>query len=146
VAFKTLPRPQFAALQSRLFPIYFSLQTGLPLLLALTYPSASPQIANSLTGVLDPANRDAVLIPLVTVFGTAVANLLFVGPRTTRVMQQRKHQEVKDGKKSYDAGPHSVEMQKLNKRFGKLHGVSSLLNLASFLATVAYGVSIAARL
>lgn len=54
--------------------------------------------------------------------------------------------EKKDGKKSYDAPPHSQEMTALNKQFGMLHGVSSLLNLGSFIATVAYGFTLASRL
>lgn len=54
--------------------------------------------------------------------------------------------ERKDGKKSYDAGPHSQEMQALNKKFSMLHGVSSLLNLGSFIGAVAYGVTLASRL
>lgn len=37
-------------------------------------------------------------------------------------------------------------MQALNKKFGKLHGASSLLNLATLLATVYYGVVIGKQL
>lgn len=72
--------------------------------------------------------------------------MVVIGPATTRLMKERKHQETKDGKKSYDAAPHSKEMQRLNKAFGKMHGVSSLVNLVSFLATMWYGVSLAERL
>ena len=54
--------------------------------------------------------------------------------------------EKKDGKKSYDAPPHSQEMVALNKRFGMLHGVSSLLNLGTLVATVVYGVTLSSRL
>jgi hypothetical protein len=54
--------------------------------------------------------------------------------------------ERKDGKKSYDPPPHSQEMTALNKKFGKLHGISSLLNMATFVASVAYGVSLARRI
>jgi hypothetical protein len=54
--------------------------------------------------------------------------------------------EMRDGKKSYDSGPQSKEMQILNKRFGKMHGISSLLNMAGSLATVWYGVVLAERL
>lgn len=60
--------------------------------------------------------------------------------------QLTRFAETRDGKKSYDPAPHSKEMVKLNKAFGKTHGISSLLNLAGFLATVWYGVSIAERL
>ena len=54
--------------------------------------------------------------------------------------------EKKDGKKSYDAPPHSQEMVALNKRFGMLHGVSSLLNLGTLVATVVYGITLSSRL
>lgn len=54
--------------------------------------------------------------------------------------------ERKDGKKSYDPPPHSQEMVALNKKFGKLHGISSVLNLATFIATVVYGVTLSTRI
>jgi hypothetical protein len=61
-------------------------------------------------------------------------------------MKERKHQETRDGKKSYDPAPHSREMLALNRRFGRMHGVSSLLNLAGVVATVVYGFTLAGRL
>lgn len=72
-------------------------------------------------------------------FVTALVNLVYIGPKTTEVMGLRKHQETRDGKKSYDAGPHSKEMQVLNKQFGILHSVSTLINLAGLGAMVWYG-------
>lgn len=54
--------------------------------------------------------------------------------------------EKKDGKKSYDPPPHSREMQALNRKFSMLHGVSSLLNLSTFIAAVTYGVTLSSRL
>ena len=54
--------------------------------------------------------------------------------------------ETRDGKKSYDAGPHSKEMKILNQKFGRMHGISSLLNMAGSLATVWYGMVLAERL
>jgi hypothetical protein len=54
--------------------------------------------------------------------------------------------ETRDGKKSYDAGPHSKAMQALNGKFGRAHAASSLLNMAGFLATVMYGVVLSERL
>jgi hypothetical protein len=51
-----------------------------------------------------------------------------------------------DGKKSYDAPPHSKEMTELNKEFGKLHGISTVVNLAGLAATIAYGVVLGKRL
>ncbi|KAI4248758.1 MAG: hypothetical protein LQ352_005822, partial [Teloschistes flavicans] len=74
VAFRSLPRPQFASLQSAIFPIYFSLQTALPVLLALTYPastrsllgSATQQAASGLNDFFEAGNRWSVLAPIGT--------------------------------------------------------------------------------
>lgn len=33
-----------------------------------------------------------VLVPILTIFATSLANLLFIGPATTRIMRERKHQ------------------------------------------------------
>ena len=38
IAYKCLPRPQFSTLQQNIFPPFFSFQTALPLILALTWP------------------------------------------------------------------------------------------------------------
>ncbi|KAB5558501.1 hypothetical protein GE09DRAFT_115683 [Coniochaeta sp. 2T2.1] len=149
VAFKVLDRPHFAALQSRLFPIYFSMQTAIPVVMALTYPGSKALVggsASGLAGVLDAGNRWSVLAPLATIFLTGLANMAFVGPATTKTMKDRKMQERKDGKKSYDPAPHSQEMMKLNKKFGKLHGVSSVLNLTTFIATIIYGITLSTRI
>jgi hypothetical protein len=54
--------------------------------------------------------------------------------------------ETRDGKRSYDPAPHSKEMLALNKKFGRVHGISSLVNLISFIATVYYGVVLSKRL
>jgi hypothetical protein len=72
--------------------------------------------------------------------------MFVVGPATTKCMKERKHQETRDGKKSYEPGPHSAEMQRLNKRFGALHGASSLLNLFAIIAAVGYGAVLGNRL
>ena len=71
-----------------------------------------------------------------------LSNLLIIGPATTKIMRERKHQgmtnqsvelegectnihiETRDGKKSYDSPPHSKEMTRLNRQFGRVHGVS----------------------
>lgn len=74
---------------------------------------------------------------------TGFVNLVWVGPQTTEIMRLRKHQETRDGKKSYDAGPHSSAMQELNKKFGILHGVSSLINMVGLGGMVWYGAVLA---
>lgn len=37
-------------------------------------------------------------------------------------------------------------MLALNKKFGKLHGISSLLNLTSFIMAFVYGVALSGRI
>ncbi|KAK3379377.1 hypothetical protein B0T24DRAFT_611611 [Lasiosphaeria ovina] len=151
VSFQVLTRPQFAALMAKIFPIYFSMQTALPVVLALTYPAtgtvlggASP--SGGIAGVMDPVNRWGVLVPIAAVFLTGLANLAVVGPATTQCMDERRLLQKKDGKKSYDAPPHSKQMEALNKKFSILHGVSSLLNLVSFIASVVYGFTLSSWL
>ncbi|KAI4191770.1 MAG: hypothetical protein LQ346_004622 [Caloplaca aetnensis] len=144
-------RAQFASLQAAIFPIYFGLQTALPVLLALTYPAARSstgfsQSQSGFSGFLAEQNRYDVLAPIAMVFAINVANLTYVGPETNKTMRLRKHQETRDGKKSYDPPPHSREMQRLNKRFGMMHGISASLNLVALAATIYYGVVLSERL
>ncbi|KAL8722578.1 MAG: hypothetical protein Q9225_000974 [Loekoesia sp. 1 TL-2023] len=149
VAFKTLPRPQFASLQAAIFPIYFSLQSALPVVLALTYPAAKSSSGSSpsgLAGFFAEHNRYNVLAPIVTAFTINVANLTYIGPQTNKIMRLRKHQETRDGKKSFDPPPHSQAMQKLNKDFARMHGISASLNLIALAATMWYGVVLSERI
>lgn len=60
-------------------------------------------------------------------------------------MKERKHQETRDGKKSYDTGPQSKEMLRLNKAFGRMHGISALTNLVGLSFTIWYGFLLADR-
>ncbi|OLN94001.1 putative mitochondrial outer membrane protein [Colletotrichum chlorophyti] len=147
--FRVLERPAFSAAQNALFPVYFTIQAALPAVLALTYPGSNSLLgvhAGGIRGLLDETNRVSALLPIATMFITGLANLLVILPKTQKVMNARYAQEKKDGKKSYDAPPHSQEMLALNKSFGTLHGVSTLVNLAGFVAMVSYGFSLAARL
>lgn len=109
------------------------------------------------------------LVPLATITLTGLVNQFVLRPLTVNTMRERKHQgecivmssncpqqlsilkltpstETRDGKKSYDKGPHSKEMIALNKKFGRIHGVSSLVNLVSFIATIYYGAVLSKKL
>lgn len=122
--------------------------------MALTYPGVkSPSSLggittepSSLSGILQERNRWTVLAPIATVFALNAANLLWAGPVTTRIMKERKHQETRDGKKYYEQGPQSKEMQRLNRAFSRMHGVSALTNLVGLGITVWYGFLLAERL
>ncbi|KAM0820575.1 hypothetical protein AB5N19_06394 [Seiridium cardinale] len=150
-SFKTLERPQFATLQRAIFPAYFGIQTILPVALALTYPGSRIAASGIQGALLNEANRWDVAAPLATIFVTGLINWAYCLPVTNSITDKRRAQgmdslEKKDGKKSWDAAPHSQEMQSLNKQFGKIHGISSLLNLITLIATVTYGFNLSARL
>jgi hypothetical protein len=77
---------------------------------------------------------------------SGLLNWTIVGPATTSVMRERKRQETRDGKPYYQEGEKSAEMKKLNTRFGVLHGVSTVVNMVGFGASVWYGFLIAERM
>ncbi|KAI5781680.1 hypothetical protein DFH27DRAFT_580626 [Peziza echinospora] len=135
LAYKALPRAQFSQLQQRIFPVYFTLQTIIPPLLYLTLPPSSTSTSPTPPTLL-----------IATTFLTGLTNLALVGPMTTRIMRERKKQETVEGKKYHDPGAKSVEMARLNRRFGMAHGVSALLNLVGLGAAVGYGVLLGGRL
>jgi hypothetical protein len=149
LAFRALPRPQFAALQSAIFPVYFTLQTALPVVSALTFPgriTASGVGPSSIIGFVADENRQSTLLPLVTVSVAGLTNLLLLSPLAAKTIQERRHQETIDGKKCYDNPPHSNKMMQLNKKFRKLHGYSSIVNLLALVATGYYGLVLGVRL
>ncbi|KAF2209264.1 hypothetical protein CERZMDRAFT_47401 [Cercospora zeae-maydis SCOH1-5] len=141
VAYKALPRPSFSTLQQAIFPPYFTFQTALPLVLALTWPGEKIAAAGGAA-----EHRWTAFAPVFAMFATSLLNLLVLGPATTKVMKERKHLETKEGKRYYDPGPKSPEMQRLNSSFGKLHGASSLANVVGLGAMIWYGFALAAML
>ncbi|OAQ70157.2 hypothetical protein VFPPC_02671 [Pochonia chlamydosporia 170] len=147
VMFKTVERPVFSAVQTKLFPIYFGLQTILPAILALTFPGNTLiGVSSGLSGLLDASSRWHSLAPIATMFVTGLVNLLVLLPATSKTMKDRRGQAKRDGKEWYEPGPHSEEMRALSKKFGMLHGISSLLNLATFISAVTYGFTLGSRL
>ncbi|KUI64717.1 hypothetical protein VM1G_00751 [Cytospora mali] len=146
IQFKTLPTLQFSDLQTKTFPWYFGLQTTLPLALAVTLPGRPFGPASGIQGLFDSANRWGTLLPLATIFVTGLVNWTVLLPVSKECIVERRKQEEKDGKRSWDPQPHSQEMAALNKKFGILHGISSLLNVVNFVASVVYGVTLAGRI
>lgn len=101
IAYKCLPRPQFATLQTNIFPAFFSLHTALPLVLAFTYPGLRlvnrpgaeiVQTNAGWRGLLAEQSFWSSLVPIAAMFGTSLLNLVILGPATTSVMKKRKHQ------------------------------------------------------
>ncbi|KAM0346459.1 hypothetical protein ACHAPU_005524 [Fusarium lateritium] len=146
VTFKTVDRASFSAIQQKLFPIYFGLQTVLPGVLALTFPGNSLiGLANGPAGLVSEFARYHSLLPITLMAVTGALNLTVLLPLTMDVMKQRRGQVKRDGKEWYAEGPHSDEMKVLNRKFGMLHGISSLLNLVTFAAAIGYGFTLGGR-
>ncbi|KAI5465545.1 hypothetical protein BGZ63DRAFT_420104 [Mariannaea sp. PMI_226] len=144
--FRTVDRPAFSAIQQKLFPIYFGMQTAFPVILALTFPGNSLiGLSSGYKGLLSDFARWHSLVPIATMFLTGLINYVVLLPWTVKIMKERRGQAKRDGKDWFAEGPHSDEMKALNKRFGMAHGISSLLNLTTFLAAIAYGFTLGGR-
>ena len=100
VAFKVLPRPSFSQLQQAIFPPFFAFQTALPVILALTWPGDKIASTSAFTvrenagwrGLTNEVNWWTALAPVGIMFATGLVNLVALGPATTKVMKERKHQ------------------------------------------------------
>ncbi|KAI0080003.1 hypothetical protein K474DRAFT_1638322 [Panus rudis PR-1116 ss-1] len=140
IAFKSLPRQQFGALQHRTFPIYFgisiAISSGLLVLWTRSHPAILEHISNPI--VADVAQAYTLGISILS----QVANQFVIGPLTSKTMFQRHKLEKAEGK-SYNESGVSAEMKALNKKFAQLHGISSLANLTSFIALAFHGLWIA---
>jgi len=137
IAYKSLPRHQFGALQHRTFPIYFlisiALSTGLLASWTLNHPEVKEHFANPLVAdVLQAYTLASVLL------GQG-SNYFVVGPLTSRVMFQRQKREKEEGK-TYNEPGVSADMKVLNTRFAQLHGISSLANLGAVIALGFHGL------
>ncbi|CAM9945655.1 unnamed protein product, partial [Phaeothamnion confervicola] len=121
--FRNLPRQTFGRLQSKLFPQFFALNA---VCIGVT---AATLGASSLQG---PAGS-ALAVALVA----NLANMFVLEPRSTTIMLKRYDME--------DAGTkESDEYKMLAKKFGALHGMSSLANLGALVAGFVYTWRLAA--
>jgi hypothetical protein len=77
-------------LQTAIFPIYFSLQTALPVVVALTASRGGEALG--LSGLTAPENRLNTFLPMATVAVTGLVNMFVLRPITVNVMRERKHQ------------------------------------------------------
>ncbi|KAF5356054.1 hypothetical protein D9756_004186 [Leucocoprinus leucothites] len=137
IAFKTLPRQQFGALQHKVFPIYFVQTILLTSALLTKWIYSHPDVV---THIAKPWVADvAQVYALGSVVVAQGANYFIIGPMTSRTMFQR-HKLEKEESKQYNDPAASAEMKALNRRFGALHGISSLANLAAVIALGFHGL------
>ncbi|KZP32255.1 hypothetical protein FIBSPDRAFT_916476 [Athelia psychrophila] len=140
IAYKTLPRHMFSALQHKTFPIYFVLSMGLSSGMLGFWTWTHPDV---LTHVYRPYVADvAQAYALAAVVLAQASNYFVVGPLTSKVMFERQKLEKEEGKVYNEPGV-SSEMKALNKKFGGLHGISSLANMGAVLALGFHGLWLA---
>ncbi|KAL0950769.1 hypothetical protein HGRIS_007536 [Hohenbuehelia grisea] len=140
IAFKSLPRHQFGALQHKTFPIYFLLSIVLSSFMLTKWTFTHPDV---ITHIYRPNVADvAQAYALATVILMQGSNRFVVGPLTSKTMFQRQRLEKEEGKLYNEPGV-SDAMKALNRRFGMLHGISSLANLFAIIALGFHGLWIA---
>ncbi|KAF8225829.1 hypothetical protein L208DRAFT_1304846 [Tricholoma matsutake] len=136
-AHKALPREHFLNLQHKIFPIYFVISVILSASLLVLWTFSHPDVMTHITrpNVADVAQAYVLVIPL---FCQSL-NYFVIGPLTSKTMFRRHRLEKEEGK-TYNEPGVSAEMQGLNRRFGMLHGVSSLANLGAVIALGFHGL------
>ncbi|KAF7320033.1 DUF4149 domain-containing protein [Mycena kentingensis (nom. inval.)] len=137
IAYKTLPRPQFGALQHKTFPIYFLLSQALGGGVLAIYVFEHPAVLTQYASPRVPEVAQAYTLLFAILLQST--NYFIVGPMTSKTMFQRMRLEKDEGKSYTDAGI-SDAMKALNRRFGMLHGVSSLANLGAVFALAFHGL------
>ncbi|CAE6474136.1 unnamed protein product [Rhizoctonia solani] len=120
-------------------PVFFSTSTGVTIALLGIWTATHNEVLVGTFDFSSPAVIQAWVLALTAMCNTV--NLVYLGPKTTETMFKR-HKLERAEKVQYSDPSASAEMKALNKQFGALHGVSSLLNLCSLLCLAAHGVYI----
>ncbi|KAL3531525.1 hypothetical protein ACH5RR_010847 [Cinchona calisaya] len=132
IMFKNLPRHQFGNLQSKMFPAYFSLVGICCAVSVASFAYLHPFKSASST-------EKYQLGFLVAAFAFNLSNLVVFTPMTIEMMKQRHkiEREEKIGDevgwtKNQEAAKVNPKLAAMNKKFGMIHGLSSLANIMSF--------------
>ncbi|KAI4349724.1 hypothetical protein L6164_010284 [Bauhinia variegata] len=132
IMFKNLPRHQFGNLQSKMFPAYFSM---VGICCAISVASF---------GYLHPLKSSSTaekyqLGFLLSSFAFNLANLFVFTPMTIEMMKQRHKAERENNigdevgwSKNVEVAKVNPKLAAMNKKFGMIHGLSSLANIMSF--------------
>uniref|UniRef100_A0A2P2KWZ7 TMEM205-like domain-containing protein n=1 Tax=Rhizophora mucronata TaxID=61149 RepID=A0A2P2KWZ7_RHIMU len=130
--FRNLPRHQFGNLQSKMFPAYFSL---VGICCAISVASL---------GYLHPWKSASTaekyqLGFLFSAFLFNLSNLFVFTPMTIEMMKQRHKVEKEHAigeeigwSKNREVAKANPKLAAMNKKFGMIHGLSSLANIMSF--------------
>ncbi|XP_020102263.1 transmembrane protein 205 [Ananas comosus] len=132
VMFKNLPRHQFGNLQSKMFPAYFMLVSVCAAVSVAAFAYLHPwKSASSL--------EHYQLGFLVAALGFDLSNLLVFTPMTIEMMKKR-HKIERDlsigeevgWSKNVEVAKSNPNLAAMNKKFGMIHGLSSLANILAF--------------
>lgn len=132
IMFKNLPRHQFGNLQSKMFPAYFSM-VGICCAVSVgSFAYLHPWKSSSTA-------EKYQLGFLLSAFAFNLANLLVFTPMTIEMMKQRHKVERESNigeevgwSKNVEVAKVNPKLKAMNKKFGMIHGLSSLANIMSF--------------
>ncbi|XP_072976786.1 uncharacterized protein [Typha angustifolia] len=132
VMFKNLPRHQFGSLQGKMFPAYFMLVAVCAAVSVAAFAYLHPwKLASSI--------ERYQLGFLLAALGFDLSNLLVFTPMTIEMMKKR-HKIERDlnigeevgGSRNVEVAKTNPNLAAMNKRFGMIHGLSSLANIMAF--------------
>uniref|UniRef100_A0A5B7AV24 TMEM205-like domain-containing protein n=1 Tax=Davidia involucrata TaxID=16924 RepID=A0A5B7AV24_DAVIN len=132
IMFKNLPRHQFGNLQSKMFPAYFGMVGVCCAISVASFGYLHPWKSSSTA-------EKYQLGFLLSAFGFNLTNLFVFTPMTIAMMKQRHKVEKEEnigeeigGSKNREVAKVSPKLAAMNKKFGMIHGLSSLANILSF--------------
>ncbi|XP_050203915.1 uncharacterized protein LOC126653954 [Mercurialis annua] len=132
IMFKNLPRHQFGNLQSKMFPAYFSLVGVCCAISVASFGYLHPWKSAS-------SAEKYQLGFLLSSLAFNLSNLFVFTPMTIEMMKQRHkmERELNVGEevgwsKNQEAAKKNPKLKAMNKKFGMIHGFSSLANIMSF--------------
>ncbi|XP_043722477.1 transmembrane protein 205 [Telopea speciosissima] len=132
IMFKNLPRHQFGNLQSKMFPAYFSLVGVCCAISVASFGYLHPWRSSSST-------EKYQLGFLISSFAFNLTNLFVFTPMTIEMMKQRHKVEREENigeevgwTKNTEVAKVNPKLAAMNKKFGMIHGLSSLANIMSF--------------
>ncbi|KAM1953635.1 hypothetical protein ACFX15_007951 [Malus domestica] len=132
IMFKNLPRHQFGNLQSKMFPAYFTMVGICLAVSAGSFGYLHPWSSSSVTDKYQ-------LGFLLSSFAFNLTNLFIFTPMTIEMMKQRhkveREQNIGEevgGSKNVQVAKVNPKLAAMNKKFGMIHGLSSLANILAF--------------
>ncbi|KAG6525702.1 transmembrane protein 205-like isoform X1 [Zingiber officinale] len=132
IMFKNLPRHQFGNLQSKMFPAYFTLVSVCSVVSVVAFAYIHPWRSASLI-------ERYQLVFLLCALGFNLSNLIIFTPMTIEMMKQR-HKIERDlsigeevgWSKNVQVAKTNPQLAAMNRKFGMIHGLSSLANIMAF--------------